>query len=175
MTSAAVSKRVLAISNRFSVSFMVEGFVVLAEALRGAEVFNLASKGVVKGAGHIHVRPADGVFLHFSLLHGSTLRRSGMPSTFEAGMRRARRQERAENSTKKVNEHQESKDLNQESHQKRVCRGLGLVVPAGESMLCRSGIDGLFGSAFLRRSKASLAASISFFPCRLTTTRLCSV
>src|SRR5215471_5625997 len=151
MTSAAVSKRVLAISNRFSVSFMIEGFVVFAEALRGAEVLYLSSKGVVKRAGHVHVGPADRILLHFSLLHGSTLRRGRIPSVLKGGMRRARRQERAENGTKKVNEHQESKDLNKESHQKRVCRGLGLAVPAGESMLCRSGIDGLLGSAFLRR------------------------
>src|SRR2546428_9483925 len=86
MTSAAVSKRVLAISNRFRVSFTIADLFKLIKAIGRAKIFGLPGKGFVQRSGNVHIGAAHRVFLHFPLLDSPASRGTLRLRTVKAGL-----------------------------------------------------------------------------------------
>src|SRR5438034_2273396 len=102
MTSAAISKRVLAISNRFSVSFTIVNLFKFIKAIGRAKVFGFAGKGFVQRSGHVHIGPAHRVFLHFALLNRPSSRGILRLSLVKLGLGKRSGQECSEDGANKV-------------------------------------------------------------------------
>ena len=111
MTSAAVSKRLLAISNRFRVSFTVADLSKLVETIGRAKIFGLAGKGFVQRSSHVHIGAAHRIFLHLPLLDSPTSRGILRLRTVKAGLGEHTWQERSKDVANKIKKYQEGQNL----------------------------------------------------------------